>query len=1039
MKNYTYLLLGILLLTSVTALEFDNTVFEKTLSKTVTYNKIYDTYKPLEIINAYGLGEKLADVSLEKHDFTCGNECSSELMISITNDVPLVDDIKFYTVTPKGLVEEKIRSYNIYYWGTEEVTVKNCSDTIKARTNSTYFYSCPEITTTSKEKWISYPLGKSMVSGTYSLRIEGVKAPYKSVDWIIKTQGKTLDSLATWGNISTGSQAQVNLLSPTDASTQFVRLISLNSSADITTGATLVNTTLFDNSTGTWGARNSSSSVGATQAHGVAMGTSTTTPILGRGMNITVGATSVNLVNITKDSRSSTNGTAVLYASTSCTLLASATFSGNTATFSPPPLLSANTKYAVMMWSAAGPSAVITFAGTTYPRVNTYLNWTKGMFAGCATQNDEVNDIESIGVSVGGNVSTANFTNNYSSAQSYLWNYKYCDSDGACGFAPNNFTFFIDGNAPNITVTIPATVTDTGTLGSTLQLSYTATDAANLDKCWYSYNATNSTPVSCTSGVANTPTITLTTRKNITFYANDTLNNLNSTTKVFDYKVFINSATYNATTDQGTTESFIINVTANNSLTAANLVYGGTTYPMTNLTDGRFNVTIDIPTGFTGVQQFYFSFTYNGGTIVSSNLTQTVSQVYFTVCNDTYNTPYLRINYKDETNQSSITALTDLASAVYYVGTGTTTSTYLYSNSTQNGSTTFCFSPPTKTVITRMTYKYSGNGYPLRTYVFTNQSLTNTTTTQTLYMLSSNDGLYSAIQVVDEVTAPIAGAVILVERQVAGVWVTIGQDTTGDDGIATFWVNPNFAHRVTVTATGYTTNQVSITPSQATYTIQLSNPDGQITNYYQGIVNQITPSQNFLDNNTAYNFSYTLNSSYWTVTEYGFKLYYSNNHSLLRIDNDTTNGGIITFTNVNVSGNGIYARYYYVVNNTTVNSGAARDWYLQSTQGREYSIKRFLTDMVTYMDAGLLGIDDFARILISVTVLVLTVGMLSMRYGLNNDAALMGIIFGLVLFLDIGVGILPDFAVGDRIAIPHFITYLTAIVMIAFILREELQ
>jgi hypothetical protein len=130
--------------------------------------------------------------------------------------------------------------------------------------------------------------------------------------------------------------------------------------------------------------------------------------------------------------------------------------------------------------------------------------------------------------------------------------------------------------------------------------------------------------------------------------------------------------------------------------------------------------------------------------------------------------------------------------------------------------------------------------------------------------------------------------------------------------------------------------------------------------------------------------------------------------------------------------------YYYTVNGTNI-TYPLRTWIISSSYGRGFSIFRFFEDLNTYISAGLFGFDNFGKYFIAVIILILVVGGLSMRYGVVSEPALMGIVFGVVLFLD-QVGFIPSrITVGDITSIPHFITFITAFILFIMIIREEMR
>ena len=136
--------------------------------------------------------------------------------------------------------------------------------------------------------------------------------------------------------------------------------------------------------------------------------------------------------------------------------------------------------------------------------------------------------------------------------------------------------------------------------------------------------------------------------------------------------------------------------------------------------------------------------------------------------------------------------------------------------------------------------------------------------------------------------------------------------------------------------------------------------------------------------------------------------------------------------------------YYYLANSTYINGTIY--WTIQSTTGNEYSIKNFFTRVSTYMDNNLLGIngtngdDTFGRALISVLIIVLVTGGLTYRYGIQNEAVILGFLFGIVMLLD-NMNFIPDLpsSFGINVDVGKFLTFVVALLAITMIIREEMQ
>jgi len=170
---------------------------------------------------------------------------------------------------------------------------------------------------------------------------------------------------------------------------------------------------------------------------------------------------------------------------------------------------------------------------------------------------------------------------------------------------------------------------------------------------------------------------------------------------------------------------------------------------------------------------------------------------------------------------------------------------------------------------------------------------------------------------------------------------------------------------------------------------------------------------------------------------FGFNLKYKNG-TTIGSTSATTNGGVVSL-NGNVSNSSIITmNAYYTINGT--NYTTIKTWRINFGDS-SYSINNFFKRFNTYLDADLLGVkgdagnSDFGKALISFFILVLTVGTLSFRYGIASEGAIMGIIFGIVLFLDVGIGLIPSSIMG----MDHLITVITGLIVLGIVIKEEVR
>ena len=285
-----------------------------------------------------------------------------------------------------------------------------------------------------------------------------------------------------------------------------------------------------------------------------------------------------------------------------------------------------------------------------------------------------------------------------------------------------------------------------------------------------------------------------------------------------------NSQIFNTTTYDTMTENFVINISYGNYITSvtADLVYNGTAYAGTASGGGgeiKFtrSLNIDLFNTFEN-RTFYWDLTFDS--IFSANSTtkyQEVNEIIFDQCNATLSDVFLNFTFLDEETLTRIGGQIDTSTFTYWLGNGVLTNELVYSNLTNSSEFDFCFTPAGETMHNTREVQYSSSGYPQRKFD-DNTDLTSTITHKILYLLSSADGIYSTIQVVDENGDVVKIAAVTAERQFSGVWTVIGKEVTDGAGAVTFWVNPDYNHRFTIEKGGCVTNTETIRPTQTTYT-----------------------------------------------------------------------------------------------------------------------------------------------------------------------------------------------------------------------------
>lgn len=495
----------------------------------------------------------------------------------------------------------------------------------------------------------------------------------------------------------------------------------------------------------------------------------------------------------------------------------------------------------------------------------------------------------------------------------YSWNCTATDNATTAQTAVSltrNFT--VDSQAPNVTILNPLN----GTIfvkffdKSNISLNVSVTDNLFLDSCWY-YNGTANNTITCKNNV----TIQVGHGTNFTFgyFANDSLNNLRMNLTTF-FVNFVNiSLFYQSYIPESTTDAFTFNVTADTiSQMNATLLYGDKNYSMTqmflNATHASFYVNFTSPNVLVDTAiKFNISYYLNGINYNTSTYTQNVVGMIFRSCNETINITFINITFADEQTLTPINGSIDASTWNYWLENASLNETYIYVNTTVNNDNySFCFSPPDKTLHKLVDLQYSMTGYPQRRWVDLGD-LTNISTQKVLYLLGSSYGLYSIYIVQNQYGSPIQGVAVTAQRLISGAYYTVEQGTTDSAGSVTFWLNPNFDHRIMFVKAGYTSQTITVRPSSSTYTVTMSDSTSSTANFnssLEGIwwhfaVNASTIS---LLPNTMYRFSLNVTANYSNIVSCKFDLLDNNASILGTVSGCNSTGGYI-FQDLNTAGN----------------------------------------------------------------------------------------------------------------------------------------
>lgn len=258
------------------------------------------------------------------------------------------------------------------------------------------------------------------------------------------------------------------------------------------------------------------------------------------------------------------------------------------------------------------------------------------------------------------NNSGHNGTYNFSvtlSDGSYNWTIQALGNDSVWYNASNGtLGFDIDTINPALVVTYPNETITFHELNTNLSLNWSVNDT-HLDSCWFDWNNANTT-VTCNDN-STSFNITDRTLKNLTFWANDTFGNTNSSFVIWDYRLFLESETFESEVWEGTTTTFSANFYTNgSSITQGNLSYNSTENLGTINDHGGNNFTVSETVNVLSVASdtnlsFYWNITQGGFYYALGGQNQTVFNLNIDNCSAETHVLY-NFTLVDEEEQTTI-------------------------------------------------------------------------------------------------------------------------------------------------------------------------------------------------------------------------------------------------------------------------------------------------------------------------------------------------------------------------------------------------
>ncbi len=256
------------------------------------------------------------------------------------------------------------------------------------------------------------------------------------------------------------------------------------------------------------------------------------------------------------------------------------------------------------------------------------------------------------------------------------------------------------------------------------------------------------------------------------------------------------NTTYNESVLETTRQTFIININANPSVSAASagFWYNGTKYSST-VTDGTAGIykavnALDISLAEVDGNKTFFwewEFTLTDSTSVKQNSTtfsHEVNRTWLTLCNTTYTTPFINFTTKNAENPFPLLNATLKTAWEWWLGNGDITRNYSYEDVTEaKYSFGFCMSP-NQTYTTNLQAEFDGTGYSQNYHYLVEAPLDNETNNVSLYLLNDSKATLTVLTVYDQAQSPIENVYIQIQLYDVGTdtFYTIGMAKTAFNG-----------------------------------------------------------------------------------------------------------------------------------------------------------------------------------------------------------------------------------------------------------------
>ena len=303
--------------------------------------------------------------------------------------------------------------------------------------------------------------------------------------------------------------------------------------------------------------------------------------------------------------------------------------------------------------------------------------------------------------------------------------------------------------------------------------------------------------------------------------------------------------------------------------------------------------------------------------------------------------------------------------------------------------------PHTITGLTEGSYKLKASSvnYPERQYL--DLDVSNTTTTfLNVYLINNTIGSEVTFNIVGEAVNPIENVRTVFTKVINGTNTVVAQEISDYSGQVILNLDTNTEYTINFSKEGFEVKIIKLEPKNLNYVITMISTVGKYNqSVHEGIRYNFEPSDIVLNNDTNYNFTFTLNSTVWTLTNCTLKLFNGTIFLSQSSSFDTNSCGMSIELNTSDM-TSILSEATYVLD-SQFEFTISQQYSVIFTYEGDFSLKSFLDDL---SDFSMAGFDNFGRMILAFIVIFIILGFVGREVSFENREVLLFVFWALMGF-----------------------------------------